>query len=432
MSLPEPTLTSLAASISDAAKGITKYLEDNGHPAPSFQESGLERYPKDPQLLGLQFQLIEATSDLYHLALGPEMMVFMQPILFDFFSAVPLGGSASYSEIAVKTNLPESTVRRVLRHAMTMRLFEEKPPGSGNLTHTSTTAYVAKYPTWRSFLGHNLEDLRPGTLHVPESLRKFSAGKEKPSEEVLESGVSLADVDRLGYPTSCWEYLDRTPEGKPEGYRANRFAEAMQIASSTEAIKSSDLLTAFDWKSYGEATVVDVGGSAGHDAITLAKSFPALKLVVQDLQQNEAKFQSNLQPELASRISYQVHDFFSPQPVAADVYFLKMILHDWPNKDASSILRNLVPSLKSGARILLFENVIPPAFDGDGNRVLPAMVQRMFSAADLQMLTAFNSMERTLDEWKALLKEADESLEIRSVLSIPGAFQSIIEVALKK
>lgn len=134
---------------------------------------------------------------------------------------------------------------------------------------------------------------------------------------------------------------------------------------------------------------------------------------------------------MASRISYQVHNFFSPQPTKADVYFLKMILHDWPNKDACSILRNLVPSLKYGARILLCENVVPPALDEHGNRTMPVMAQRMLSAADLQMLTAFNSMERTLDEWKALFREADENLEVRSVFTIPGAFQSIIELVLK-
>lgn len=373
---------------------------------------------------------------------------------FDFFSAVPLGGSASYGEIASKTNLPESIVRRVIRHAMTMRLFAEKPPGSGSITHTSTTAFMARYPNWRSWLGHNFEDVRPGTVYVPESLSKFSAGRDKPSEDILNSGVALADVDHLGHPISPWEYIDRTPEGKPEGYRANRFAEAMQIAASTSAVKAPDLLAAFDWNSFGEATVIDVstsrlfmylyesggtladqthqvGGSAGHDALALAESFPALKFIVQDLQQNQAKFQSNLPPAMASRVSYEVHNFFNPQPTTADVYFLKMVLHDWPNKDACSILRNLVPSLKPGARILLCENVVPPAHDEHGNRTMPVMAQRMLSAADLQMLTAFNSMERTLDEWKALFKEADENLEVRSVFTVPGAFQSIIELVLK-
>lgn len=177
---------------------------------------------------------------------------------FDFFSAVPLGGSASYGEIASKTNLPESIVRRVIRHAITMRLFEEKPPGSGSITHTSTTAFMARYPIWRSWVGHNFEDVRPGTVYVPESLSKFSAGRDKPSEDILNSGVALADVDHLGHPTSPWEYIDRSPEGKPEGYRANRFAEAMQIAASTSAVKAPDLLAAFDWNSFGEATVIDV------------------------------------------------------------------------------------------------------------------------------------------------------------------------------
>jgi hypothetical protein len=79
MTSSEPTLNSLAASICEAAKSITAYLEENGHTTPSFNEGGLENYPRDPKLMGLRFQLIEATSDLHHLALGPAEFSFLQP-----------------------------------------------------------------------------------------------------------------------------------------------------------------------------------------------------------------------------------------------------------------------------------------------------------------------------------------------------------------
>lgn len=42
---------------------------------------------------------------------------------------VPSGGQTSFQEIATKTGLSEVNVRRVLRHAMTMRVFQEPEPG---------------------------------------------------------------------------------------------------------------------------------------------------------------------------------------------------------------------------------------------------------------------------------------------------------------
>jgi hypothetical protein len=41
-------------------------------------------------------------------------------------------------------------------------------------------------------------------------------------------------------------------------------------------------------------------------------------------------------------IPLPVHDFFKPQPVKnASVYFLRSIIHDWPDAEAKKILKNL-------------------------------------------------------------------------------------------
>ena len=149
---------------------------------------------------------------------------------FNFWNAVPLGRSTSYSEIARKTTLPESLVRRILRHAFLNKLFAEASPG--HVVHTAKTAYVAKSPRTQSWIALNLEQVRPATVYLAKSLREYSAGKDSPSQEPLESAFALADLDRTGQPVDFWTFLKNDPEGNPKGYRANRFAEAMQVISA--------------------------------------------------------------------------------------------------------------------------------------------------------------------------------------------------------
>ena len=63
---------------------------------------------------------------------------------------------------------------------------------------------------------------------------------------------------------------------------------------------------------------------------------------------------------LQSRVLLTTHDFFTPQPVKdADVYFFRHIIHNWPDLYCIKILRNLVPALKNGARVLINDGVAP-------------------------------------------------------------------------
>ena len=63
---------------------------------------------------------------------------------------------------------------------------------------------------------------------------------------------------------------------------------------------------------------------------------------------------------LEGRLSFYGHDFLKPQPIeGADVYLLRMILHDWPDKYAIQILRNIVPAMRPGARVILNESCVP-------------------------------------------------------------------------
>lgn len=106
---------------------------------------------------------------------------------------------------------------------------------------------------------------------------------------------------------------------------------------------------------------------------------------------------------------------------------LKLILHDWPDKYAIKILANLLPHLESGERLLLVEGIAAP----DDAQFPFRTLARMMSAADLQMLNAFNSLERSLDRWKALLAKVDRRLEITYVSDVPGSMHNFLEIQLR-
>jgi hypothetical protein len=85
------------------------------------------------------------------------------------------------------------------------------------------------------------------------------------------------------------------------------------------------------------------------------------KFIVQDFNAEEvAKAEEGLDKKYEDRITFMQHDFFKPQPVKdADTYFFRFIFHDWPDKECIDILRNTIPALKKGAKILICDILLP-------------------------------------------------------------------------
>ena len=120
------------------------------------------------------------------------------------------------------------------------------------------------------------------------------------------------------------------------------------------------LAGAFDWNNLRDGLLVDIGGSDGTAALGLASRFRSLRCIVQDLPAvvNDVK---RFQSEPTERVQFMAHDFFRAQPVHADVYLFRNILHDWSDKYACMILQALIPSLKGGSRILVNDYVLDEA-----------------------------------------------------------------------
>jgi 6-hydroxytryprostatin B O-methyltransferase len=127
--------------------------------------------------------------------------------------------------------------------------------------------------------------------------------------------------------------------------------------------------------------------------------------------------------EIGSRIEFQEHDFFLPQPIEdADVYLLRMIIHDWADEDAVRILKELAKVMKEGSRILIMDMVLPTP--GEGSRTFEASLRQK----DLMMRQVMNAREREVEDWQALIGKVDESLRIVAIRRPEGSQHSVIEI----
>lgn len=144
--------------------------------------------------------------------------------------------------------------------------------------------------------------------------------------------------------------LEQNPE------RAKAFGQAMSFYTTGEGFSLQHLTDGYPWDTVS-GTVVDIGGSHGDAAFALARKYPDLNLIVQELPAVVA----NAKPVEGLNVDFTAHDFFQTQTVKdAEVYFFRWILHNWPDSYCLQILRALIPALKKGAKILVMDVVMPP------------------------------------------------------------------------
>ena len=53
------------------------------------------------------------------------------------------------------------------------------------------------------------------------------------------------------------------------------------------------------------------------------------------------------------------HDMFKEQSVSADIYLYRWVFHDWPDAYVVKVLRQLIPALKPGARVIINDTILP-------------------------------------------------------------------------
>ena len=143
-------------------------------------------------------------------------------------------------------------------------------------------------------------------------------------------------------------------------WRAKRFADAMSFANAAPDVNFEHFVQSFDFASLGQGTVVDVGGSHGTVAIAIAKRYPDIRCIVQDLPATIAEAPTDLPAGVGDRVSFMSHDFLTEQPVkGADIYQFRWIFHNWSDKYCVKILQALIPALKKGVKVVINDVCVP-------------------------------------------------------------------------
>ncbi|KAF7539379.1 hypothetical protein G7054_g2168 [Neopestalotiopsis clavispora] len=425
---PQPTLNDIAARISELTKEFSLSLRAHNVAEATFAPDSQMSYDNLPEdVFLLRQHLVDSLTDLLYLTQGPNASIsnYVHNVMpdatalnvlnhFDFWTAVPLDGSASYSDISTHTKLPETC---------------EVEPGkvSSKIQHTSRSAAVLKEPGLRASIAAVLDVTSPSIMILNQALERYSLGKPALTSEIKHTAFALlhsGDVFADKYQTS-WEFLENDGTGDKRGWRQKDFVEFMRYIKQIFGLEQL-VVDCFDWHAVGEARVVDVGGSAGHDAIVLARKFPNLTVVVQDMPKVQPIFDASLPTELSAQVSFVAHDIMKMQTIEADIFMVKLILHDYPEPEAAKILRALVPVLKTGNRVLVIE-YIGNVEDTSEQGSLPRSIRQFGTSTDLRMMALFNAKERTAESYRDIFHDADARFDVTSIKTNPLSFFSVIE-----
>lgn len=176
---------------------------------------------------------------------------------------------------------------------------------------------------------------------------------------------------------------------------AEVFNQAMSSYSATQTGWVLEALNGYDFSKIGY--LCDIGGGHGHLLCSLLLSSPHLKgtiLEVEQVIQDKTLLWTNKMGIGEDRCNYVIGDMFTEIP-SADAYLMKMILHDWDDKECLKILSTIQRVAHTGARLFIVEHVVPGP-----------EIPHFSKLFDIHMLCALTGKERTEEEYLALLKQA--------------------------
>ncbi|OAL35849.1 hypothetical protein AYO20_04755 [Fonsecaea nubica] len=389
----------------------------NGHSKSLYQNGAELRDMRLSLFESVQNLLLMVTPPEYILTQGLSASIMDLTALryinrFSVAKGVPADDKISYEALAQKVGVDESQMKRVLRYAMTKGIFVEV---DGGVAHTETSllllqdgiATLSRYSSDRGW---------PIASRFNDAIDKWGHGSPEPNETAFNL---FKNTD-----LPMFEYHEQHPEFGAD------FHAVMNQFTKSPPLSHQHIKSAYEWSSLSHTTIVDVGGSLGHASIAILETNPSLTCIVQDLPKTVAQATnpstSIVPAHMKSRISFQEHSFWDPQPVVADIYFLRMIFHDWADKYAKKILQALLVAMKPGSKLLIMDYVTLPY------GTLKIGDERRMRIRDMQMMVMHNALERDEGEWRRLFAETDSRLKLIKIRKPTGSALSLLEVVLEE
>jgi 2,7-dihydroxy-5-methyl-1-naphthoate 7-O-methyltransferase len=252
-------------------------------------------------------------------------------------------GANEIDKLAAAANCDAGVLHSVLAHLVSKGVFQELEPGRFALNECARGLLD---PSLR--LGLDIEGIGGriayawGTLltYVRTGAPAYREVFGKPFWEDLDAHPRIAaDFDSLIGPMG-----HGTPN--PE----------FQIAGGWEPVR----------------TVVEVGGGTGAMLAEILRTRPHLRGTLVDLPRTIARSAEIFQSAaVADRVTTSGQSFFDSLPAGADLYLLRGILNDWPDREAIAILRRCAEAARPSGRVVVLKSVGP---DSEPKRLFIEMV----------------------------------------------------------
>ncbi|KAH6915508.1 O-methyltransferase-domain-containing protein [Coprinopsis sp. MPI-PUGE-AT-0042] len=424
------SLSALASLISNATKIVEDHFltSPEGGYVPSLDDTA--EHPLDSQILPSHIrqavQTIEAAcAQLCAAVVKPQMTIlnrtleiYCPPCLnaaLEFKVADALldkPNGMHIADLAASVKVDADKLGRILRLLATRHMFREVTPdvfANNRLSMQLVSSNpISSYAlTMTGEMGRLIGDI-PNVLKDPEW-----GSSQDPCKTAFNKYT--------GYQGNFFEYFesDMAPPGL-----GDQFARAMVGLSS--ATESDAILHEYPWSDLPEgASVCDLGGGVGHMLMRLGQTHPHLRLKLQDIPKRINHARAVVWPQQfpqaleQKRVEFQTVDFFTQPPInGCNVYYLKHILHDWPDSKCLDILRNIRQAMTPDSRILIHDYIVQRATrdpKDKGNRpqapvpLLPNYGIARFRqyGLDISMMGRLNGRERSLSELVDLAEAAE-------------------------
>jgi 2,7-dihydroxy-5-methyl-1-naphthoate 7-O-methyltransferase len=247
-------------------------------------------------------------------------------------------GITEIDEIAEAAGCDADTLQAVLGHLVNKGLFTEPAPGRFALTDAGLGLLDPA-----RLVGLDLRGIGGRMAYAWGTLPAF-----------VQTGQS-AYADLFGRP--FWQDLDTHPD------LAASF-DAL-IGPTGHGMPDPHIEITGGWAAV--RTVIDVGGGTGAMLAELLRTHPHLRGTLVDLPRTVARAAETFaKAGVAERVTTAGQSFFEPLPAGADVYLLRHVLNDWPDRETVAILRRCAEAARPDGRVLVLGGVTPD----DQTRVL--------------------------------------------------------------
>jgi hypothetical protein len=272
-------------------------------------------------------------------------------------------GITQIDDLAAASRCHAASLQRVLRHLVGRGVFTEPSPGQFALNGPARLMLSSMFK-----LGFDLDGFGGRMAYVWGGL--------------LESVRTGEPAYRTIFGRSFWDDLAAHP----------------QLAADFDALMGppghgtpdADVLVS-DWESV--RTVVDVGGGTGALLAEVLHAHPAVRGTLVDVPATAARSAEIFRAAgVADRVTTVGQSFFDPLPAGGDLYLLKSVLSDWPDPEATAILRRCAEAAAPAGRVVAVNGVSPDEAGAP--------------APELLMMVLVGGKQRTLSEFRELARAA--------------------------